>query len=453
MGADTDGTVTAYNWTKISGPSAGTITNTASAATSVTGLLAGTYVFSLTVTDNKGATNTDLLSVVVLAGNGTPIANAGPDQTIATSTVNLSGSGTDADGTVTAYNWTKISGPSAGTITNTTSAATSVTGLMAGTHVLSLTVTDNKGATNTDMLSVVVLAGNATPTANAGPDQTITTSTVNLSGSGTDADGTITSYAWKWVSGPNTPTIVSSNSSSTSVTGLQAGTHVLSLTVTDNKGATNTDMLSVVVLNATPTANAGADQSIILPVNITSLAGSGTDQDGTVVNYNWTKLSGPSSYNIVNASSPVTDVSGLVQGVYKFELKVTDNNGAIGLDTVQITVNAAANISPTANAGADQSITLPVNITSLAGSGTDQDGTVVNYTLDKNFRDLHLIMYCECIISCYRCFWLGSGGFAKFQLKVTDNNGAIGLDTVQITVQCCCQHSTNSKRRLGSIKR
>ena len=73
----------------------------------------------------------------------------------------------------------------------------------------------------------------------------------------------------KW---PNTPTIVSSNSSSTSVTGLQAGTHVFSLTVTDNNGAKITDMLSVVVLagNATPTANAGSDQTITLPLSTVS---------------------------------------------------------------------------------------------------------------------------------------------------------------------------------------
>ena len=38
--------------------------------------------------------------------------------------------------------------------------------------------------------------------------------------------------------------------------------------------------------------------------------------------------------------------SNLVQGIYQFELKVTDNNGATGLDTVQITVNAAGNLLP-----------------------------------------------------------------------------------------------------------
>ena len=54
----------------------------------------------------------------------------GPTQTIVlpTNTAILSGSGNDPDGTISAYQWTKVSGPAAGTITNPTTAATSVTG-------------------------------------------------------------------------------------------------------------------------------------------------------------------------------------------------------------------------------------------------------------------------------------------------------------------------------------
>ena len=78
--------------------------------------------------------------------------------------------------------------------------------------------------------------------------------------------------------------------------------------------------------------------------------------DGTITSYKWTKISGPSGYNIVNASSPVTDVTGLVEGVYQFELKVTDNDGATGTDAMQVTVNSATNEAPVANAGADKTV-------------------------------------------------------------------------------------------------
>ncbi len=39
--------------------------------------------------------------------------------------------------------------------------------------------------------------------------------------------------------------------------------------------------------------------------------------------YAWNKISGPSA-NISNATAVQTQATGLVQGVYQFELKVTD---------------------------------------------------------------------------------------------------------------------------------
>ena len=74
-----------------------------------------------------------------------------------------------------------------------------------------------------------------------------------------------------------------------------------------------------------------------------------------------------------------------MQGVYNFELRVTDNNGATGKDTMQVSVNAAAviNLPPVANAGVGQTITLPTNSVTLSGSGTDADGTIVGYVWTK----------------------------------------------------------------------
>ena len=184
--------------------------------------------------------------------------------------------------------------------------------------------------------------GNAAPTANAGNDQLISlpANQVTLNGSGTDPDGTISTYAWTKVSGPANYTIVSPSSASTNVTGLVQGVYFFRLTVTDNNSATGTDDVQITV-NAAPTANAGNDQTITLPANQVTLNGSGTDPDGTISAYAWTKVSGPANYTIVSPSSASTNVTGLVQGVYVFRLTVTDNNNATGADDVQVTVNPA----------------------------------------------------------------------------------------------------------------
>jgi hypothetical protein len=92
--------------------------------------------------------------------------------------------------------------------------------------------------------------------------------------------------------------------------------------------------------NQAPTANAGDDQSITQPASSVTLTGSGTDADGTIASYAWTKLSGGAA-TITSPSSASTTVTGLAQGSYTFRLTVTDNSGATATDDVVVTVSAS----------------------------------------------------------------------------------------------------------------
>ena len=95
--------------------------------------------------------------------------------------------------------------------------------------------------------------------------------------------------------------------------------------------------------NIPPVADAGTDKEISVPAAVV-LAGSGEDYDGTISTYTWTKISGPSTGSITGANTQTPTLTGLTNGTYKYELRVTDNNGAIGRDTV--TVNFATIIVP-----------------------------------------------------------------------------------------------------------
>ncbi|MEO7992061.1 MAG: hypothetical protein ABI663_21090 [Chryseolinea sp.] len=64
---DSDGTIASYQWTKVSGPTAALSGETTSVLT-LSGLAVGTYVFSLTATDNQGATS-DPDEVIVTVAN------------------------------------------------------------------------------------------------------------------------------------------------------------------------------------------------------------------------------------------------------------------------------------------------------------------------------------------------------------------------------------------------
>jgi ribosomal protein L14 len=441
-GNDADGSIAAYQWTKISGPSQFTISTPTRATATLSNLVQGVYQFELQVTDDQGATGKDTIIVTVHAAapapNQAPTANAGADLiiTLPTNSVTLNGSGTDADGSIAAYQWTEISGP-ADDIVSPTQARTTVTNLIQGVYLFQLTVTDNNGATGSDTIQVLVNPSNQPPTANAGADLNITLpiSSVTLNGSGSDPDGTIASYQWTMVSGPSTYTIVTPGQAQTTVNNLAQGVYQFQLTVTDNQGATGRDTVSVVVNtvpNQSPTANAGPDITITLPTNSVTLNGSGNDADGSVASYKWTKISGPNQYTIGSATKAQTTVSNLVQGVYKFELKVTDNKSATGADTVTVTVNAAPNQPPKANAGPDVTITLPTNSATLTGSGSDADGSIASYLWTKISGPTQYT-----IRSATQAKASLSGlvqGVYQFELKVTDNSGAIATDTMILTV-------------------
>jgi len=91
---------------------------------------------------------------------------------------------------------------------------------------------------------------NQAPTANAGSDKSITlpTNSVGLTGSGTDPEGSVLTYAWTQSSGPSTATISSTSSQNPTVSNLIQGTYVFSLVVKDSQGANSSpDQVSVVV--------------------------------------------------------------------------------------------------------------------------------------------------------------------------------------------------------------
>ncbi|MCU0335410.1 MAG: right-handed parallel beta-helix repeat-containing protein [Chitinophagaceae bacterium] len=91
--------------------------------------------------------------------NQAPVADAGRDTLIVqpASTVTLQAAAIDSDGTISTWRWTRVAGPTVGTIATATAARTNVTGLTTiGVYLYELTVTDNAGATARDTVRVTV---------------------------------------------------------------------------------------------------------------------------------------------------------------------------------------------------------------------------------------------------------------------------------------------------------
>lgn len=279
-------------------------------------------------------------SNTVNRGNKIPVANAGSDRTIYTKSVSLSGSATDADGTIASWKWKQISGPSA-TLANADTKILSVSSMSAGTYMFRLQVTDNSGNTDSDYVKVVVDLTNKVPVVSAGADVTIIQppASSTLTGTASDPDGTIAAWNWSFVSGPATPAISGATTSKLTVSDLIVpGTYVYRLKVTDDKGATASDNVSIIV-NALPVSNAGPDVTIVHPKTTITLTGSGSDADGTVVSYEWRFSKGPVTPALKNAKSTTVEISGLtVAGSYVFNLRVQDNLGAKVYDHITVHV-------------------------------------------------------------------------------------------------------------------
>ena len=183
-----------------------------------------------------------------------------------------------------------------------------------------------------------------------------------------------------------------------------------------------------------PIADAGPDQRITLPKDSALLDGSASaDPDGSIVEYKWSKVAGPPSSSITNLSSTQTMTTGLEQGVYQFELVVTDDDGFLNKDTMQVTVLSSTNQPPVANAGADQTIVLPVNSIELDGSASsDPDNNISSYAWTNiSGPGPNTIVS----ISSVKTEVTGLvAGTYLFELRVTDAEGLFSLDTMQVIV-------------------
>lgn len=253
--SDPDGDPITYLWTQPQGQNI-TLTgaNTASPTFTTPEVTANTdLTFTLKVSDNHDASANATVKVTVRDANKAPTANAGDDQGANENTlVTLYGSGIDLDEDPIAYQWTASQGITLSdtTVANPTFIAPEV---QANTdYTFTLTVSDGRGGTGTDTVKITVIQVNKAPTANAGPDQTVSDETVvTLDGStSSDPDSDTLAYQWLQTSGPNVILTGSTNAKPTFTAPVvrEKTTLTFQLTVNDGHASTNSDTVNIEVV-------------------------------------------------------------------------------------------------------------------------------------------------------------------------------------------------------------
>jgi hypothetical protein len=197
-----------------------------------------------------------------------------------------------------------------------------------------------------------------------------------------------------------------------------------------------------IVENTLPIVNAGRDTTIDL-TNATSdsikLIGSATDADGTIAGYLWSQVSGPNQSSIITPGSATTYINGLISGKYVFQLMATDNKGAVGVKSIEVTIIQKTiypnNLPPVVNPGNDTTVTLASSTADsvrLIGSAGDLDGIVVGYLWSQvSGPNTALIKTPGSPSTAISGIVAGT---YVFQLMAIDNKGATGIKSITVTV-------------------
>ncbi len=200
----------------------------------------GNYTVTLTVTDSHGRSRSRETNVTVT--NTPPVAHftASPQQPAVGETIKFTSDSRDDNGEIVNWSWTFGDGSMSSQQHPSHSYSS------AGTYTVSLTVTDDDGATDTYTMDIT--SSGTPPTAGFSftPSQPTAGTAVSFTDLSTD-DGSIVTWHWEFGDGN------ASAAQNPSYTYEKAGTYTVTLTVWDDDGARNTTTRTVTVTKADDT--------------------------------------------------------------------------------------------------------------------------------------------------------------------------------------------------------
>ena len=297
-------------------------------------LSAGTHVITASVTDAAGLQDSDAITITVNAApSATITAPADGSTFLATDSISFAGSASDPeDGDLTAaLAWTSDLDGAIGTGGSFTAS------LSVGTHTITASVTDAGGLSGSDAITVTVdnTAPSVTISAPADGAGFNVGDSVSFTGSATDfEDGDLTA-SLTWTSSLD-GAIGSGGSFATS--GLSAGTHVITASVTDAGGLQGSDAITITV-NAAPivTITAPTDGSSYTQGDSIGFAGTASDPEQGDLS---ASLAWSSSLDGAIGTGGSFSTSALSIGTHTITASVVDAGGLPGTDAITVTVQA-----------------------------------------------------------------------------------------------------------------
>lgn len=403
---------------------------------SYTFIKSGVYTIKLTVTDDKGSSNTTTLDINVINQNPSALLSVSPNPVLSRNNVLFDASGSnDIDGNITSYSWDFGNGFRKSFGSNTENYIYN----LPGTYTASVIVTDNLGAQNSAFVDVVVQ--NRSPYAIITFDLLTVKAPNSLNFSGTssyDEDGTILGYSWSIVNKTSNAVYFTSSSSVISVPFTIEGFYRVTLTVTDNLGATNSASVDVTV---TPADNIPP----IAVLNVDKNSGKAND----VFNFNFRGSYDPDANGSIiryiinfgdNAEEVYTYAPFFVghrytsPGTYVAKLTVIDNRFGRSNETPQsVQTITITNQAPVANFSVAPTAVFTYEDVFLTDLSTDLENSIVKWTWNFGDGSPDLIIVDPLLVNQTKQYIKGNRDYI-ITLTVEDNFGLSDSISKTVTV-------------------
>ncbi|MCS6904539.1 MAG: right-handed parallel beta-helix repeat-containing protein, partial [Bacteroidia bacterium] len=332
-----------YNWSSV--PANGFLSNTTISNPTVNNPVAGSYSYTVNVTDANSCTASANFNLSVSSG---VIVNAGADQTICQGDNTKSLAASISFGTAQTISWscTPIIGLSFLSNTNTLNPA--ILNATPGSYTYRITVTDANNCSNTDEVVVNVVA------------RPVVAFGGNISfcvGTSQQLTPTVTGgqqpYSYSWSATPPAATGFLNNVSAPNPTILNApaGTYTYAANVTDANGCTANASI-VVTVNALPTVV--VDPNFIMCTQ-SSRQLNASIQGGGTASFVWSSNPAVGITFLSNTTIANPIINNPTAGSYVYTATATDVNGCTGSASVNVTV-----ISSTLTISAGDDVTMCV---------------------------------------------------------------------------------------------
>lgn len=294
---------------------------------------------------------------------------------------------TDPEQDSLSYSW-QLTGPDgkAVVLENTTAVTTQVITPVAGEYIAELKVTDSKGLSSKHQQSLRVSAQPAITATIVGVTSASQGQLLTYRAELNSLELEQPQYQWQLTQKPplsqSSPTL--QQGLSTTLQPDQPGDYILQLTVTDSKGISLIEQLSLNVSaigrNAAPSAVIGLETtSIKVNENIKLSASNSSDPEGKPLSYLWEILHSPTGA-VMHFSAPTglnTEFVANLAGTYKLQLTVSDGEKKA---TQLLNLRADThNQPPRAELSSSQKKIRPGDTVKLTATATDPEADVLTY--------------------------------------------------------------------------